>query len=256
MEGDVLGYSNTRDALAISIHSLRMEGDSPDFLIQLATQLFQSTPSAWRETGTVAETNFAQPISIHSLRMEGDLFCLTLKSFDRTFQSTPSAWRETPFSLPRFQFYAISIHSLRMEGDEREKLPQNQHAYFNPLPPHGGRLEEKKQFALGKAFQSTPSAWRETETAHVHQFCYDISIHSLRMEGDNIPVIDQIIPTHFNPLPPHGGRPPNAATEKPVANFNPLPPHGGRRAFFSRTAVRLYFNPLPPHGGRRNRREG
>ena len=33
-----------------------------------------------------------------------------------------------------------------------------------------------------------------------------ISIHSLRMEGDNIGKLFEYITTHFNPLPPHGGR--------------------------------------------------
>ncbi len=35
----------------------------------------------------------------------------------------------------------------------------------------------------------------------------DISIHSLRMEGDwKLTTVSQM-PWHFNPLPPHGGRP-------------------------------------------------
>ena len=140
MVGVVLGFSNTRDGLAISIHSLRMEGDSAVFLIQLATQLFQSTPSAWRETGTVAETNFAQPISIHSLRMEGDHHQEYAIPGDLRFQSTPSAWRETVDSI--LQFYGRTD--------------------FNPLPPHGGRPDSKITVEADGVFQSTPSAWRET----------------------------------------------------------------------------------------------
>ena len=55
---------------------------------------------------------------------------------------------------------------------------------FNPLPPHGGRPEALEQLSAE----------------------YEISIHSLRMEGDT-----RVPPTgsgqhHFNPLPPHGGR--------------------------------------------------
>ena len=57
----------------------------------------------------------------------------------------------------------ISIHSLRMEGD----LFYNMYhvttwAYFNPLPPHGGRLDNSRSYY------------------HLTK----ISIHSLRMEGD------------------------------------------------------------------------
>ena len=100
-----------------------------------------------------------------------------------------------------------------------------------------------------------------------------ISIHSLRMEGDqHLPTYTYKI-SHFNPLPPHGGR-----LWSPIAffmsqHFNPLPPHGGRHCQFYRildicifqstpsawretiiwqsyTNRRGYFNPLPPHGGR------
>ena len=124
-------------------------------------------------------------ISIHSLRMEGDVAESIHLDRRKTFQSTPSAWRETLRILVKHPPFEISIHSLRMEGDsirryttgrvfdfnplpphggrrEREKLPQNQHAYFNPLPPHGGRLQR-----LGKSPKPR-----------------NISIHSLRMEGD------------------------------------------------------------------------
>ena len=57
----------------------------------------------------------------------------------------------------------------------------------------------------------------------------DISIHSLRMEGDFpcFPIVDG--KRDFNPLPPHGGRlPPVFCPDRPP-HFNPLPPHGGRR---------------------------
>ena len=36
--------------ITISIHSLRMEGDADSILLNLEEKLFQSTPSAWRET--------------------------------------------------------------------------------------------------------------------------------------------------------------------------------------------------------------
>ena len=102
-------------------------------------------------------------------------------------------------------------------------------------------------------FQSTPSAWRETERT---------------ME-------EVAVTSDFNPLPPHGGRhcvPPDCLAG---CYFNPLPPHGGRHPARTETAriapfqstpsawretphfvvVRClvcHFNPLPPHGGRRN----
>ena len=55
-----------------------------------------------------------------------------------------------------------------------------------------------------------------------------ISIHSLRMEGD-----DKIVNNHEG-----------------CTNFNPLPPYGGRRAMSACVTMPGYFNPLPPYGGR------
>ena len=55
-------------------------------------------------------------------------------------------------------------------------------------------------------FQSTPSAWRETKYRSGHIAVDVISIHSLRMEGDDSQVPQPRPYQHFNPLPPHGGR--------------------------------------------------
>ena len=56
---------------------------------------------------------------------------------------------------------------------------------FNPLPPHGGRLPDGSTYdKLDGAFQSTPSAWRETSEVWKTEYSIYISIHSLRMEGD------------------------------------------------------------------------
>ena len=78
----------------------------------------------------------------------------------------------------------ISIHSLRMEGD----------IWLGAGTIHKG------------LFQSTPSAWRETRQKYRGRILRNISIHSLRMEGDDLPCHRSLHPTHFNPLPPHGGR--------------------------------------------------
>ena len=81
--------------IAISIHSLRMEGDP-----------HTAVPSADHR------------ISIHSLRMEGDDGGSSEKLPSMLFQSTPSAWRETvQLQALCVGHFCISIHSLRMEGD-------------------------------------------------------------------------------------------------------------------------------------------
>ncbi len=149
----------------ISIHSLRMEGDGLSSSVLFDVLAFQSTPSAWRETKLNREEIIDEPISIHSLRMEGDTVAVTPAAPEPSFQSTPSAWRETRnyiggicgsnyiisihslrmegdsyFSV-RFHISSkISIHSLRMEGDSVEVSQPPRLTYFNPLPPHGGRL--------------------------------------------------------------------------------------------------------------------
>ena len=75
-----------------------MEGDIYNFDNVFCVELFQSTPSAWRETWCyrkVDKGRHGRVISIHSLRMEGDpdLYAQLIAEID------------------------ISIHSLRMEGD-------------------------------------------------------------------------------------------------------------------------------------------
>ena len=148
--------------------------------------------------------------------------------------------------------YFISIHSLRMEGD-----------YM--------RLGDS---FIDSAFQSTPSAWRETisATPHVRR------------------------PRHFNPLPPHGGRRITSSYASGIRWAFQSTPSAWRETRLSRNFFRFFpfqstpsawrethcvlfwnadrkfqstpsawretlsqllsgfriphFNPLPPHGGR------
>ena len=63
------------------------------------------------------------------------------------------------------------------------------------------------RFCVSTVFQSTPSAWRETQDKPIAVNNLIISIHSLRMEGDLIRTLDYCYQDkNFNPLPPHGGR--------------------------------------------------
>ena len=123
-------------------------------------------------------------------------------------------------------------------------------------------------------FQSTPSVWRETLSGF-HSFqCFTISIHSLRMEGDNCSHRVTLQNVHFNPLPPYGGRPERRCLAMKRFKFQSTP--SVWRETFCSSAFRDtlsfqstpsawretsqvlgvdlsgdYFNPLPPHGGRR-----
>ena len=184
-----------------------MEGDNIPVIDQIIPTQFQSTPSAWRETFFYGAVIAFRAISIHSLRMEGDCFLFHTYLLSGIFQSTPSAWRETDLPCHR------SLHPT----------------HFNPLPPHGGR----------------PSCRLLDNPQDI------ISIHSLRMEGDpRIPRIFRII-RHFNPLPPHGGRHPCRNTGcAGFHHFNPLPPHGGRlqRADKLREVYRISIHSLRMEG--------
>ena len=204
--GGRLSYvSDIPSCVTISIHSLRMEGD---------------TSSGYAFPGKY--------ISIHSLRMEGDYHALLSKLHGK-----------------------ISIHSLRMEGDTHSLSIQQLAKYFNPLPPHGGRQlvcvqithvdhfnplpphggrpVPTSQPLMYSLFQSTPSAWRETDTIVVEDNYTTISIHSLRMEGD-------IWTTRYY------GYGDFISIHSLRMEGDPCREHGFRE--------RLYFNPLPPHGGR------
>ena len=154
---------------SISIHSLRMEGDSEMILFQIRRFSFQSTPSAWRETLHLCNVRCGIRISIHSLRMEGDLMVSGRDWSTGKFQSTPSAWRETckpadaPYNKP------ISIHSLRMEGDavhQTGNLPYR----FQSTPSAWRETLRYYRIDLNTEFQSTPSAWRETAKLHRKAF--------------------------------------------------------------------------------------
>ena len=144
------------------------------------------------------------------------------------FQSTPSAWRET--LLP------ILSHLLKM--------------YFNPLPPHGGRPVNGTAGNHRLYFNPLPPHGGRPVHLDIYRFVVDISIHSLRMEGDCIPISRILQTCHFNPLPPHGGRRRILSGGNVMSHFNPLPPHGGRlqRADKLREVYRISIHSLRMEG--------
>ena len=139
-----------------------MEGDTFVTLLSIFQKSFQSTPSAWRETSTYKHTAEQSGISIHSLRMEGDMATSYVPSGTSLFQSTPSAWRETCHSS--LDFKACVFQSTPSAWRETIRLYLTVH--------------------MESVFQSTPSAWRETYRKSLPVDNIEISIHSLRMEGD------------------------------------------------------------------------
>ena len=138
----------------ISIHALRVEGDSVTINQQDQDAIFLSTPSGWRATTREAELETAINISIHALRVEGDS---TNKS--------------------KFFLEKISIHALRVEGDIRLR-PEKGKKYgisIHALRVEGDPLGIVTRLAQ-TSFLSTPSGWRATKavwkepTAVYHHF--------------------------------------------------------------------------------------
>ena len=228
-----------------------MEGDTFVNIIHACRNVFQSTPSAWRETGISTLVKQALTISIHSLRMEGD--------------STTSALTLHP---------SISIHSLRMEGDSTLVTHVKVYFIFQSTPSAWRETCLPVAIPILILFQSTPSAWRETAAIMQHvDRC--LNFNPLPPHGgrhQRLNDLRQCI-NYFNPLPPHGGRPHYRQPRRRSDYFNPLPPHGGRPVspistifdfLFQSTPsawretsgavpaddLRQHFNPLPPHGGR------
>ena len=124
----------------ISIHSLRVEGDDCRHAGRGQQHRFQSTPSVWRETQVAIYNKKSGAISIHSLRVEGDRRILTMQEEG-----------------------AISIHSLRVEGDKyRLTVSGGGKISIHSLRVEGDPAATSEE-GVDKIFQSTPSAWRETD---------------------------------------------------------------------------------------------
>ena len=214
--------------------------------------IFQSTPSVWRETEGGSREKLPSMLFQSTPSVWRETLYGIFASLSDTFQSTPSVWRETRCCQRQF-FRIIYFNPLPPYGGRLSCRPWcRPSVYFNPLPPYGGRHGYCK-FAVGAK---------------------SISIHSLRMEGDNICRVSepfhgifQSTPSvwretlnqgkdnadqhHFNPLPPYGGRP---QTPHPLPQLLHISIHSLRMEGDSpqRTSTSgfVHFNPLPPYGGR------
>ena len=212
----------------ISIHSLRVEGDSVKYALSISISI---SIHSLRVEGDKAEQHeyMLTGISIHSLRVEGDSLRCNTTHRGKVFQSTPSVWRETAGCLPR----------------------RRRHNHFNPLPPCGGRLVRTLRRLLQARFQSTPSVWRETGD--------EVTRDAGKRDFNPLPPCGgrrckwwgEWNRMHFNPLPPCGGRRKRSKNYVQGLQFQSTPsvwretPHRRRLGLCRRD-----FNPLPPCGGR------
>ena len=138
-----------------------MEGDCYNKNRKGGDTIFQSTPSAWRET---------------FLGEQMDDFL--------AFQSTPSAWRETwsgsVCRSRRRYFNPLPPHGGRRLWHKHFGIPE----HFNPLPPHGGRHGIISVPVRPRHFNPLPPhGGRPVQLRHAAPTS-SISIHFLRMEGD------------------------------------------------------------------------
>ena len=84
---------------------------------------------------------------------------------------------------------------------------------------------------------------------HVLSFL-SISIHSLRVEGDNVINCFRLELLHFNPLPPSGGRRRLVVVPTPAGTFQSTPSEWRETIHDDSIIYTSDFNPLPPSGGR------
>ena len=72
-----------------------------------------------------------------------------------------------------------------MEGDSSLEIFHVFLSYFNPLPPHGGRLSNLLYILYPLYFNPLPPHGGRLITMNILLAPSSISIHSLRMEGDS-----------------------------------------------------------------------
>ena len=169
---------------------------------------------------------------------------------------------------------AISIHSLRVEGDlqpmqkcgvlhdfnplppcggRQAEMPKASATffYFNPLPPCGGRLPAGMMAGNASYFNPLPPCGGRPLRRICGADQQRISIHSLRVEGDAVVLLQFLVHVEFQSTPSvwRETRFPVRTVPLPL-NFNPLPPCGGRQRPLLRVQQQIHFNPLPPCGGR------
>ena len=111
--------------LDISIHALRVEGDS-----------------YWYRSSSRCT------ISIHALRVEGDrTYANFLCSCAAYFYPRPPGGGRLSIHTAPARSHKISIHALRVEGDHCLLPPHSFLFYFYPRPPGGGRQQKRTKFS-------------------------------------------------------------------------------------------------------------
>ena len=115
-----------------------------------------------------------------------------------------------------------------MEGDDNVRIIFAMLRNFNPLPPYGGRPKLLYKHIEDFHFNPLPPYGGRLAAVTTARFTLDISIHSLRMEGDHSSGKRQVqFPISIHSLRMEGDW---NSRRRSVGcwYFNPLPPYGGR----------------------------
>ena len=139
-----------------------------------------------------------------------------------------------------------------MEGDEPLQTTMTNFKAFQSTPSAWRETAHSAVVGLGiQKFQSTPSAWRETSHVFPELTAKEITIHSRRMEGDFLRFFVRIVlRISIHSLRMEGDAGTAAADYQHAISIHSLRMEGDRTR--RRAGGRAgHFNPLPPHGGRR-----
>ena len=156
VEGDSLSLSMIQCSGRISIHALRVEGDCLGWEDAAHTLEFLSTPSGWRATRPELAAAAVARISIHALRVEGDGGRAGDKNTNKDFYPRPPGGGRQGLGHDRICYLGISIHALRVEGDSFCFVCSTLSANFYPRPPGGGRLTMRLTVGFGRYFYPRP----------------------------------------------------------------------------------------------------
>ena len=242
----------------ISIHALRVEGDTFPSQSHFSRIQFLSTPSGWRATSTqqfllfllrnfyprppgggrhkVGRSElYSVPISIHALRVEGDLEICHSLAIVHKFLSTPSGWRATASACGSAIGSIISIHALRVEGDQRVADIDILYGNFYPRPPGGGRLHPVRvdDADVLDFYPRPPGGGRPSKHRHKFRNIIFLSTPS-GWRATSVFAIMQSSTVTFLSTPSGWRATPTCWRRRsPARYFYPRPPGGGRRSSVS-----------------------
>ena len=116
VEGDTYDFGDITYN-RISIHALRVEGDGEQLELVKSDMQFLSTPSGWRATG-ICDSTYALNKFLSTPSGWRATALVQARLNRLSFLSTPSGWRATlGTAMEKVNIKAISIHALRVEGD-------------------------------------------------------------------------------------------------------------------------------------------